>query len=245
MEIKSTKKDAPKDLKIGVFGRSGTGKTTLISTLPCDPEHILIIDIENGLEVLRGSDFKSISLPDIEGKDTLEKMRAVIQYLRTPEGLNGFQWIVLDSFTMLGEHMKEEMEKAPAKYGLLSKAGHFDGLKMYGELKKKYAAVMNAFLQLKDVNKMVLFGAEEKSDGPDVRIEVLIAGSYSDTVMYNFDEFYGLKVVKEDDGIKRQLVTGSDGAYVAKSRMSGGAGQALETYESAHIGDIIGKCYAK
>ena len=243
MEIKSTKKDAPTELKIGLYGRSGYGKTTAIKTLPSESEHVLIIDIENGLEVLRDQDFKSIALSDMEGEDTLAKMLTIIKYLRTPEGLNGFKWIVLDSFTMLAEKVKEDMERRPAKYGLLTKSGAFDGLKMYGELKKKYAAIMNAFLGLKGANKLCLFGAEEKSDGPDSRIEVLIAGSYSDTVMYNFDEFWGMKVLKDDDGIQHQIVTNCDGAYIAKSRMNGGSGNVLEIYEPANIGAIIQKCY--
>jgi hypothetical protein len=245
MEIRSTKKESPSELKIGIFGRSGTGKTTLIKTLPVEPEHVLIIDIEHGLEVLRGSDYKAINIHDAQGEDTISKMRDIITYLSKPEGLNGFKWIVLDSYTMLAESIKEDMEKSPAKYGLLTKSGAFDSLKMYGELKKKYALIMNAFLKLKGANKLCLFGAEEKSDGPDVRIEVLLAGSYSDTVMYNFDEFWGMRVIKDDNGIQRQIVTGSDGAYVAKSRMSGGSNNVLETYENANIGDIINKCYNK
>jgi hypothetical protein len=245
MEIRSTKKESPHELKIGIFGRSGAGKTSLVKTLPVDPEHVLIIDIEDGLEVLRGQDFKSINLHDVEGEDTICKMRNIIMYLSKEENLNGFKWIVLDSYTMLAERIKEEMEKSPSKYGLLTKSGAFDTLRMYGELKKKYALIMNSFLGLKGAHKLCLFGAEEKSDGPDVRIEVLLAGSYSDTVMYNFDEFWGLRVIKSDEGIERQLVTGSDGAYVAKSRMSGGSDDSLETYEPANIKNIIEKCYSK
>lgn len=243
MKIVSTKKSAPSQLKIGVFGRSGTGKTTLVKTLPCDPAEVLIIDIEDGLEVLRGNDFASIPFNQIEGSDSLDRMRNIIGYLMGEGALDGYKWVVMDSFTMLAERIKEDMEKAPAKYGLMTKSGAFDGLKMYGELKKKYALIMNSFLSLTGVHKMCLFGAEEKSEGPDVRIEVLLAGSYSDSVMYNFDEFWGIRVLKTDEGIERQLVTGSDGAYVAKSRMSGGSGDRLDVYEPANIGDIIGKCY--
>ncbi len=244
MLIESTKKERPEQLKIGVFGRSGQGKTSLVKTLPCDPEHVLIVDIENGLEVLRGADFKSIPYHKLEGSP-LDRMKEVITFLKTKEGLNGFKWIVLDSFTEFSDELKADMEKRPEAYGLKTKSGAFDGLKMYGEIKKLMSRIMNAFLALEGCSKLVLFGGEEKEDGPDSVFKVMLNGSYSESVLFKFDDFYGMRVVDSEDGPTRQLVTNSDGYYVAKSRLSGGSENKLDLYEPADLGHIITKCYGQ
>jgi hypothetical protein len=238
MLIESTKKDRPKELKVGVFARSGSGKTTLIKTLPCDPEHVLIIDIENGLEVLRKGDYKTIPYHKLEGSP-IERMKQIIGYLKTPEGLNGFKWVCLDSFTEFADDLKADMERRPEHYGLLTQKGAFDGLKMYGEIKKYMSRIMDAFLRLEGCSKLVLFGGEEKENGPDSIFKVMLPGSYSESVMFSFDEFYSMRI---KDG-NRELVTNSDGYYIAKSRMSGGSDSPLETYEKADLKHIIEKCY--
>jgi len=242
--LKSTKKEAPKELKIGVFGQSGVGKTTLVKTLPCEEKEVIVLNIENGLEVLRGNDFSQIDFDDIEAQNPINKMREVVKFLRTPEGLNGFKWLVIDSFTMWAEKVQKYMESHPSEFGLLTKAGAFDGLRMYGELKKVFGAVNDALLNIPHISKLVLFGAMEKADGPDVSMQLLIAGSFSNVCMFGYDDFYGMRVVKSDNGEKRELITGHDGYWIAKSRMSGGSKNPLELYEEANIGNLIKKCYS-
>lgn len=242
INITTTKKDRPIDLSIGLFGFSGTGKSSLTKTIPRDKdEEVLFIDIENGLEVLREFDFSAIKFDEVEGDDALSKMTNIINYLRDNQGK--YKWIVMDSFSRYAEKMKMDFENNPGKYDLITKHGVFDGQKMYGKLLQKYSASIYAFLGLKG-HKIAIFGAEERVIGGSPIINVLIDGSYRKRIMYSFDEFWGLKVVGkgEDD---RKIVTNSDGVYMAKSRMDGGSGGKLDTYEEPNIEAIIEKCYGK
>ena len=243
MKIVTTKKSRPSNIAIGLFGFSGTGKSSIAKTLPRKSDKdVLIIDIENGLEVLRDCEFDSIRFSDVEGSNSIEKMNAVITYLM--ENPNKYEWIVMDSFTHYADKMKMEFEKDPARYGLITQSGHFDGLAMYGKLRQKYNATIMAFLSLTG-NKLALFGAEEFKNGPDTTIQVLIDGSFKKRVMFQFDEFWGLRVSRVGDEVKRELVVNSDGTYIAKSRMDGGSGGKLDTYEPVDVAAIMEKCYGK
>jgi len=169
----------------------------------------------------------------------MRKFKAVLDHLKAG---HDYEWIALDSFTCMAQAMLGEFQTNPAKYGCVNKSGKFDGLAMYGSLKKYFKKMMESFLALPNCSKLVLFGATEKSEGVDPRIEVTIPGSYAEDAPYVFDEFYGLKVNTDKE---RQLVTGNDGAWISKSRMSGGAGDVLELYEPADIATIIEKCYVQ
>ena len=245
MLFKSTKQEAPESLKFGVYGPSGTGKSSIIKTLPCKPEEVAIFDIENGLTVLKGQDYQSVDIKAQEGDGIKAKLASSISSFVKDGHVSNFKWIVLDSFTMYAEKLKAEMESDPAKYDLLSKQGNFDGLKMYGELKKILSKTHDYFLSIPNVNKLVIYGAEEKSDNDGIkRMEVMIPGSYSDSVMFNLDEFYCTRVARTEAGKEYQVVTNGDGYYLCKSRMSGGSDSPLETYEKADLGTIIEKCYS-
>lgn len=259
IKLNSTKKDRVSNFKVGVFGQSGAGKTSLAKSLVPDwrEDQILYINVENGGEVLRSHDFASIDFEDIEGNSPIAKMREVIKYLRSEEGLNGFKdgWIVLDSFTAICEQIKAYLEskKDLAKYPdyketeypelWSEKTGNWNGMACYGIMKTVYEGIMDAFLKIPNCNKLVIFGAQERGEEGEKTMQLMIPGSFSDSAMFRFDEFYGIKVDRDEGTIKRHLVTNSDGFYIAKSRMSGGSGDILDIYEPAHLGNVIKKCY--
>lgn len=264
IKIGTTKKDTYSDLKIGLFAESGAGKTSLIKTLPHKKESdVAVLDIEGGLTVLKKYNFgrigwnEHIEIPEPSEKikelgeaaievyyaDPLTKMREVFAMLNSKDFLENHEWFVMDSFSKFGGLLKAHLEKYYIYYGLVTKSGVYDIRSMYGLIKNKFIAVNDAILSVEGINKLILFGAHTDDEGAERKIELLIDGSFSESVMHEYDEFYGIKVEKKDNDIIRSIVTGHDGAFVAKSRSSGGAGDCLDLYEPMDLSSIINKCY--
>jgi len=243
INIETTKKLKVTEHKLGIYGPSGSGKTTLIKTLPCKPEEVLVIDVEKGLEVLRSGDFARINFDDVEGEGVIDQMRAIVKHLRTPDGLNGFKWIVWDSVIRFGEKLLAEMERLPDKWGHITKNGSHDGLAMYGDLKKYLTSIHLAFLDLPNVNKLCIYGADEKDDGPEVKMSMLLPGSFKKHAAFHLDENWATRVKKTEKGLEYQLVINSNGIYECKSRMAGAAEKPLDMYQPADVSAIIKQCY--
>lgn len=79
-----------------VYGESGTGKSTLLGTLP---GKTLVLDVEGGLTVLRGKDVDRVAIPE-----TLENLKAVFDALVSSDDID-YDNICLDSGTELEKFM--------------------------------------------------------------------------------------------------------------------------------------------
>jgi phage nucleotide-binding protein len=79
-----------------VYGESGTGKSTLLGTLP---GKTLILDVEGGLTVLRDKDVDRVAIPE-----TLENLKAVFDALVSSDNID-YDNICLDSGTELEKFM--------------------------------------------------------------------------------------------------------------------------------------------
>ena len=81
---------------VALVGESGTGKSTAIASLP--PERTMIINTE-----LKSLPFENYSDFKVNLAGTTKKINKVIDALATPEGIEKYDYVVLDSFTSASE----------------------------------------------------------------------------------------------------------------------------------------------
>ena len=93
INLKSTNTVKMKGLKVLVYGMAGSGKTTLIKTLPAP----VILSAEGGLLSISGED-----LPYIEIK-TMADLREAYGWLASSEEAKGFRSVALDSISEIAE----------------------------------------------------------------------------------------------------------------------------------------------
>lgn len=209
-------------VKMCVHGRAGSGKTTLISTLPAP----LILSAESGLLSLR-----HLSIPTIV-IHSLQEMEEAHNFITGSAHAAAFQSIALDSISEIAEVCLGE-EKQLTK----------DGRKAYGEMNEKMAKLIRKYRDLS--GKHVYFSAKQGAFtdevlnvtryGPDMPGKQL-----TKDMPYYFDEVYSLEIGRTPDGRDfRFLRTQTDFQIEAKDRSG-----ALAQFEEPHLGKIIDKILA-
>lgn len=182
MEIKSTRNVENNGIKIVVFGASGTGKTTLISTL----DSPLIISAEGGLLSLKNLK----EMPYIEVK-TIADLEEAYKFCAS-DSAKEFKTICLDSISEISEIVLSNE---------LKKAGK-DPRKAYGEMNNIMISLIRSF---RDLNKNIYFSAKEeraKDDNSGIsKFEPLMPGRQLGlNLPYMFDEVFRLIIGKTQDG---------------------------------------------
>jgi len=218
IELKSTK-DAAVDqgVKILVHGPAGSGKTTLIHTLP----NPVIISAEAGLLSLKEFDIPAISV------GTMEDLWEVYQYLTEGEGQQ-FDSIAIDSISEVAE-VCLAAEKEIAK----------DPRQAYGAMIHRMTQLVRAF---RDIPKNLYMSAKQAREKDELGGAMLYSASMPGKMLgnempYMFDEVFALRVEKDDDGNPvRWLQTDRDAQFEAKDRSG-----VLEQFEQADLGQIINK----
>jgi len=207
-------------LKVMVYGKSGTGKTTFATTFPKP----YIFDFDNGMLSQRGKDIPY----DVYGKEDWLKFESKLSEF---EKDCPFETLVIDSVTTMEEYLLDhliELTRKPRPTQL-----------EWGQLVLDLADVFLRINKFK-VNVLVVAHEEMVQDGltGEVITRPLIYGKKLPVQLpLFFDEIYRAQTSRDDKGKSvYQILTTADTRYIAKSRLA-----CLEPVEVPDYKVIIGK----
>ncbi len=221
INLQSTNSVHNSGIKMLVYGAAGTGKTSLIPTMPKP----VILSAEGGL--LSISDH---NIPFIEIK-SMETLREAYAWLTDSEEAKQFESVAIDSISEIAEVCLGHEKKV-----------NKDPRAAYGEMQTTMAEVIRAF---RDLPKHVLMTAKlEKSQDETGRMlysPSMPGNKTGQSLPYFFDLMLALRVERDAEGAsQRGLMCDGDGLWQAKDRSG-----KLDQWEGADLGAIIAKLGGK
>ena len=218
INIRSTADVHANGVKVLCYGMSGSGKTSLIPTLPAP----IVISAEGGLLSIA-----SASLPFIEVSDYKTLMEAY-DWLTNSDEARQFESIAVDSISEIAEVVLNH-EKKIAK----------DPRQAYGAMQEQMADIIRAFRDISGKHVYMTAKCEKTADetGKIMYSPSMPGNKTGQALPYFFDEVLAMRVEKDAEGVsQRALMCDSDGLWLAKDR-SGRLGQ----WEAPDLGAIIAK----
>jgi|TARA_R110000737_G_scaffold15579_4_gene32247 phage nucleotide-binding protein len=217
INLKSTSTVKSGSIKMLAYGQAGSGKTSLIPTLPAP----VILSAEGGL--LSISD-KEIPFLDISDMDAL---REAYKWLAESDEAKQFASVAIDSISEIAEVCLGK-EKALAK----------DPRAAYGEMQTTMAEIIRSF---RDLPRHILMTAKlEKAQDEMGRMlysPSMPGNKTGQSLPYYFDIVAALRVEKDAEGVtQRAMMLESDGMWQAKDRSG-----KLSAWEAPNLGEIIKK----
>lgn len=206
-------------IKALIYGRSGAGKTHLITTCP----NPLLIAAEPGLLTLR-----NFSIPGIRIQ-TVNDLTECLEWIRWSVEAQQFQTIYIDSITEVAEVVLSNAK-------LLTP----DPRKAYGELIEKMTMTIKAYRDI--AGKHVIMTAKQEASKDEVTKLTMYGPSMpgqklGPALPYLFDEVFRLGIAKDQENRDiRFIQTAPDIQYDAKDRSG-----VLDMYEPADLSVIFSK----
>ena len=204
-------------VKLLVYGQAGSGKTSLIPTLPTP----IVLSAEGGLLSIQDA-----NLPYIE-ISTMDDLKEAYEWMGTPEGLK-FESVAIDSVSEIAE-VCLNAEKKIAK----------DPRQAYGAMQEQMSDIIRAFRDLPGRHVYMSAKLEKSQDemGRILYAPSMPGNKVGQSLPYFFDEVLALRVEKDADGnTQRALMCDSDGLWTAKDRSG-----KLSSWEAPNLSDIIAK----
>ena len=227
MEFKSTKDVSSLRFYGLVVGESGTGKTSLVKTLPGDSKRILIISLESGLLCLQGTD---IPVFEVDETNTWDSLGEIISFLISDNGKT-FDYIYIDSLTEIAEKILEELKRDPK---LSDSKNTF---LLWGRLKDNMKMLLKVFRDLKKCSVIFTCLLTKDKDGVLLVDAFKMPGGSKDEVKPMMDVVLHYKIFKDENGLEiRKLITHHSESVLAKDRSN-----RLNKFEDADLSVIINK----
>jgi phage nucleotide-binding protein len=209
-------------VKLLVYGQAGSGKTSLIPTLP-DP---IVLSAEGGLLSIQDANIDFIEIAD------MDDLREAYEWAKGSKEADQFQSVALDSISEVAEVvLQHELKK------------NKDGRAAYGELNTTMQELIRAFRDLPGKHVYMSAKLEKSQDemGKLLYNPSMPGKSLTQGLPYFFDEVLALRVERDaENNTQRALMCDSDGVWLAKDRSG-----KLEAWEAADLGAIIAKIGGK
>ena len=218
INLKRTGTLSANGVKLLVYGQAGSGKTSLIRTLP-EP---IVLSAEGGLLSIQDAD-----LPFIE-VTSMDDLREAYEWVAGSDEAKAFASVALDSIS--------EVAEVVLQYELKRNK---DGRAAYGELNTTMNELIRAFRDLPGKHVYMSAKLEKSQDemGRMLYNPGMPGKSLTQGLPYFFDEVLALRVEKDADGnTQRALMCDSDGLWSAKDRSG-----KLEAWEAPDLGAVIAK----
>jgi phage nucleotide-binding protein len=218
INLRSTKGLHANGVKLLVYGNAGSGKTSLIPTLP----NPVVFSAEGGLLSIADADLPFV---EVSSYDTLME---AYRWVTEADEAKQFESIALDSISEIAEVVLNH-EKKIAK----------DPRQAYGAMQEQMYDIIRAFRDIP--GKHIYFTAKcEKATDESGRIlyaPSMPGNKTGQALPYFFDEVLALRVEKDAEGVaQRALMCDSDGIWQAKDRSG-----KLDTWEAPDLSAIIAK----
>ena len=217
MNLKSTSTVKSGSIKMLAYGQAGSGKTSLIPTLPAP----VILSAEGGLLSISDKEIPFLDISDMEA------LREAYKWLAESDEAKQFASVAIDSISEIAEVCLGK-EKALAK----------DPRAAYGEMQTTMAEIIRSF---RDLPRHILMTAKlEKAQDEMGRMlysPSMPGNKTGQALPYYFDIVAALRVEKDAEGVtQRAMMLESDGMWQAKDRSG-----KLAAWEAPNLGEIIKK----
>jgi hypothetical protein len=222
INIRSTKDLSINGVKILCYGAAGSGKTTLIASLP----NPIVLSAEGGLLSIQDA-----NLPYLEIA-SMEDLKEAYKWLTESADAKGFQSVALDSISEIAEVVLNHEKKV-----------NKDPRAAYGAMQEQMADIIRAFRDLPGRHVYMSAKLEKTQDemGRVLYSPSMPGNKTGQALPYFFDEVLALRVEKDQEGnTQRALMCDSDGLWLAKDRSG-----KLGAWEAPDLAAVIAKIGGK